>query len=97
MKIKNYIITMLLAAGLITSLSACVNDGGQVFGELPPGVSLVSGEVPEARSASYDELLHELRITWKTPIDRDRSYISNIERSHEDRENVCESEFPDNV
>lgn len=69
MKIKNYIITMLLAAGLITSLSACVNDGGQVFGELPPGVSLVSGEVPEARSASYDELLHELRITWKTPID----------------------------
>ena len=55
--------------GGILFFSSCVNDGGQVFGELPPGVQLVSGEVPEARPAVFDELLHELKITWKVAPD----------------------------
>ena len=33
----------LIALGLFTT-SSCVNEGGQVFGELPEGVVPVSGE-----------------------------------------------------
>lgn len=51
--------------GGIMALTSCVNNGGQVFGELPPGVQLVTGTTPEARSAVFDEGLNELKITWK--------------------------------
>ena len=40
----------LMAVGLFAA-SSCVNEGGQVFGELPEGVVPVSGEALEARGA----------------------------------------------
>lgn len=57
----------LIILGLLTAvwtLTSCVNDGGQVFGTLPEGVTL-AGDKLDVESASYDDVLHELRITWK--------------------------------
>lgn len=58
----------LMAVGLFAA-SSCVNDGGQVFGELPEGVVPVSGEALEARGAVYNKDLNELKISWRTTPD----------------------------
>lgn len=58
----------LMAVGLFTA-SSCVNEGGQVFGELPEGVVPVSGEALEARGAVYNKDLNELKISWRTTPD----------------------------
>lgn len=58
----------LMALGLFAT-SSCVNDGGQVFGELPEGVVPVSGEALEARGATYNKDLNELKISWRTTPD----------------------------
>lgn len=58
----------LIALGLFTT-SSCVNEGGQVFGELPEGVVPVSGEALEARGAIYNKDLNELKIMWQTTAD----------------------------
>lgn len=58
----------LMAVGLFAA-SSCVNEGGQVFGELPEGVVPVSGEVLEARGAVYNKDLNELKISWRTTPD----------------------------
>lgn len=58
----------LMALGLFIT-SSCVNDGGQVFGELPEGVVPVSGEALEARGAVYNKDLNELKISWRTTPD----------------------------
>lgn len=58
----------LMAVGLFAA-SSCVNEGGQVFGELPEGVVPVSGEALEARGAVYDKDLNELKISWRTTPD----------------------------
>ena len=58
----------LMALGLFTT-SSCVNEGGQVFGELPEGVVPVSGEALEARGAIYNKDLNELKIMWQTTAD----------------------------
>lgn len=55
----------LMAVGLFAA-SSCVNEGGQVFGELPEGVVPVSGEALEARGAVYNKDLNELKISWRT-------------------------------
>lgn len=58
----------LMAVGLFAA-SSCVNEGGQVFGELPEGVVPVSGEALEARGAVYNKDLNELKISWRTTPD----------------------------
>lgn len=58
----------LMAVGLFAA-SSCVNEGGQVFGELPEGVVPVSGEALEARVAVYNKDLNELKISWRTTPD----------------------------
>lgn len=58
----------LMAVGLFAA-SSCVNEGGQVFGELPEGVVPVSGEALEARGAVYNKDLNELIISWRTTPD----------------------------
>ncbi|HJF06736.1 MAG TPA: basic secretory family protein [Phocaeicola coprocola] len=58
----------LMAVGLF-AVSSCVNEGGQVFGELPEGVVPVSGEALEARGAVYNKDLNELKISWRTTPD----------------------------
>ncbi|MBV3868610.1 basic secretory protein-like protein [Phocaeicola coprocola] len=58
----------LMAVGLFAA-SSCVNEGGQVFGELPEGVVPVSGEALEARGAVYNKDLNELKISWRTTLD----------------------------
>ena len=58
----------LIAVGLFAA-SSCVNEGGQVFGELPEGVVPVSGEALEARGAVYNKDLNELKISWRTTPD----------------------------
>lgn len=58
----------LMAVGLFAA-SSCVNEGGQVFGELPEGVIPVSGEALEARGAVYNKDLNELKISWRTTPD----------------------------
>ena len=58
----------LMAVGLFAT-SSCVNEGGQVFGELPEGVVPVSGEALEARGAVYNKDLNELKISWRTTPD----------------------------
>jgi len=58
----------LMAVGLFAA-SSCVNEGGQVFGELPEGVVPVSGEALEARRAVYNKDLNELKISWRTTPD----------------------------
>lgn len=58
----------LIALGSFTT-SSCVNEGGQVFGELPEGVVPVSGEALEARGAIYNKDLNELKIMWQTTAD----------------------------
>lgn len=58
----------LMAVGLFAA-SSCVNEGGQVFGELPEGVVPVSGEALEARGAAYNKDLNELKISWRTTPD----------------------------
>lgn len=58
----------LMAVGLFAA-SSCVNEGGQVFGELPEGVVPVSGEALEARGAVYNKDLNELKISWSTTPD----------------------------
>lgn len=58
----------LMAVGLFAA-SSCVNEGGQVFGELPEGVVPVSGEALEAREAVYNKDLNELKISWRTTPD----------------------------
>lgn len=58
----------LMAVGLFAA-SSCVNEGGQVFGELPEGVVPVSGEALEARGAMYNKDLNELKISWRTTPD----------------------------
>lgn len=58
----------LMAVGLFAA-SSCVNEGGQVFGELPEGVGPVSGEALEARGAVYNKDLNELKISWRTTPD----------------------------
>ena len=58
----------LMAVGLFAA-SSCVNEGGQVFGELPEGVLPVSGEASEARGAVYNKDLNELKISWRTTPD----------------------------
>lgn len=58
----------LMAVGLFAA-SSCVNEGGQVFGELPEGVVPVSGEALEARGAVYNKDLNELKISWGTTPD----------------------------
>jgi hypothetical protein len=57
-----------MAVGLF-AVSSCVNEGGQVFGELPEGVVPVSGEALEARGAVYNKDLNELKISWRTTPD----------------------------
>jgi len=57
-----------MAVGLFAA-SSCVNEGGQVFGELPEGVVPVSGEALEARGAVYNKDLNELKISWRTTPD----------------------------
>ena len=59
---RKFIMLYFIAA--LSALTSCVNDGGQVFGVLPEGVT-VSGDKIEVGSVSYDDVLHELRITWK--------------------------------
>lgn len=54
-----YVVTTLVL------LTSCVNDGGQVFGELPEGLT-ITGDKLEVGSVSYDDKLNELRINWKT-------------------------------
>lgn len=58
----------LMAVGLFAA-NSCVNEGGQVFGELPEGVVPVSGEALEARGAVYNKDLNELKISWRTTPD----------------------------
>lgn len=58
----------LMAVGLFAA-SSCVNEGGQVFGELPEGVVPVSGEALEASGAVYNKDLNELKISWRTTPD----------------------------
>lgn len=58
----------LMAVGLFAA-SSCVNEGGQVFGELPEGVVPVSGEALKARGAVYNKDLNELKISWRTTPD----------------------------
>lgn len=58
----------LMAVGLFAA-SSCVNEGGQVFGELPEGVVPGSGEALEARGAVYNKDLNELKISWRTTPD----------------------------
>lgn len=58
----------LMAVGLFAA-SSCVNEGGQVFGELSEGVVPVSGEALEARGAVYNKDLNELKISWRTTPD----------------------------
>lgn len=58
----------LMAVGLFAA-SSCVNERGQVFGELPEGVVPVSGEALEARGAVYNKDLNELKISWRTTPD----------------------------
>lgn len=58
----------LMAVGLFAA-SSCVNEGGQVFGELPEGVVPVSGEALEAGGAVYNKDLNELKISWRTTPD----------------------------
>lgn len=58
----------LMAVGLFAA-SSCVNEEGQVFGELPEGVVPVSGEALEARGAVYNKDLNELKISWRTTPD----------------------------
>lgn len=58
----------LMAVGLFAA-SSCVNEGGQVFGELPEGVVPVSGEALEAIGAVYNKDLNELKISWRTTPD----------------------------
>lgn len=58
----------LMAVGLFAA-SSCVNEGGQVFGELPEGVVPVSGEALEVRGAVYNKDLNELKISWRTTPD----------------------------
>lgn len=58
----------LMAVGLFAA-SSCVNEGGQVSGELPEGVVPVSGEALEARGAVYNKDLNELKISWRTTPD----------------------------
>lgn len=58
----------LMAVGLFAA-SSCVNEGGQVFGELPEGVVPVSGEALEARGAVCNKDLNELKISWRTTPD----------------------------
>ena len=58
----------LMAVGLFAA-SSCVNEGGQVFGELPEGVVPVSGEALEARGGVYNKDLNELKISWRTTPD----------------------------
>lgn len=58
----------LMAVGLFAA-SSCVNEGGQVFGELPEGVVPVSGKALEARGAVYNKDLNELKISWRTTPD----------------------------
>lgn len=58
----------LMAVGLFAA-SSCVNEGGQVFGELPEGEVPVSGEALEARGAVYNKDLNELKISWRTTPD----------------------------
>lgn len=58
----------LMAVSLFAA-SSCVNEGGQVFGELPEGVVPVSGEALEARGAVYNKDLNELKISWRTTPD----------------------------
>lgn len=58
----------LMAVGLFAA-SSCVNEGGQVFGELPEGVVPVTGEALEARGAVYNKDLNELKISWRTTPD----------------------------
>lgn len=59
----------LMAFGGLFATSSCVNEGGQVFGELPEGVVPVSGEALEARGAIYNKDLNELKIMWQTTAD----------------------------
>lgn len=61
---------MSLAAAILL-LASCINKGGYVYGELPPGVSLVEGEALEARYAVYNEDLDELTVHWRATADPD--------------------------
>ena len=48
---------------------ACIDRGGYVFGELPPGATPVEGEALEARNAVYNESLNELTVNWRSTAD----------------------------
>ena len=48
---------------------ACIDSGGYVFGELPPGATPVEGEALEARNAVYNESLNELTVNWRSTAD----------------------------
>ncbi len=80
----------LMAVGLFAA-SSCVNEGGQVFGELPEGVVPVSGEALEARGAVYNKDLNELKISWRTTPDpklyKGVRYFSGIRWTVEDHKN----------
>lgn len=58
------------AAAILLSVS-CINKGGYVYGELPPGVALVDGEALEARYAVYNTDLNELTVQWRATADPD--------------------------
>lgn len=58
------------AAAILLTVS-CINKGGYVYGELPPGVALVDGEALEARYAVYNTDLDELTVQWRATADPD--------------------------
>ena len=57
----------ILAAAAVSA--ACIDRGGYVFGELPPGATPVEGEALEARNAVYNESLNELTVNWRSTAD----------------------------
>ena len=62
-----YRIMSVLAAAAVSV--ACIDRGGYVFGELPPGATPVEGEALEARNAVYNESLNELTVNWRSTAD----------------------------
>lgn len=62
---------LLAFAAAIFLAGSCINKGGYVYGELPPGVALVDGEALEARYAVYNTDLDELTVQWRATADPD--------------------------